>query len=157
MGRRTDDEETELTDEPRNCDRCQLPLPEDAHPNRKKPCKLWNGAVSPEGYGKYSRAYIHRVVYEEEIGSLPAGYDIDHLCRNRLCYEPTHLEAVTRAENIRRGAGSGGALYERPTTCKQGHEYTVENTYEHGSKRWCVTCRRERRGVKNVRGTYARV
>lgn len=51
--------------------------------------------------GKYH--YVHRVSYEHYVGAIPSGYDIDHLCRNRACFRPDHLEAVTRSVNIQRG------------------------------------------------------
>lgn len=77
------------------------------------PCWVWNLAVMPNGYGQQAKpggrgtALAHRVYYEEARGPIPAGLDIDHLCRVRACVNPDHLEPVTRSENLRRGLGNG--------------------------------------------------
>ena len=82
--------------------------------------------------------YVHRLAYVAVSGAIPDGMVIDHLCRNRRCSNPTHLEAVTHAENIRRGAR--GAM----THCARGHTYTEETThfYRRGaSEQWHRKCR----------------
>jgi len=65
-------------------------------------------------------------MYESVKGPIPPGFEPDHLCRNRRCINPAHLEPVTRRENLRRGIGE-----HRPgkTHCKRGHKFTVKNTY----------------------------
>lgn len=76
--------------------------------DRTDDCWLWTGFVAPNGYGKCSSrhisnsALVHRVAYEMWIGSIPDGMTIDHLCGERRCVRPDHLEAVTLAENVRR-------------------------------------------------------
>lgn len=89
-------------------------------------CWVWTGAHNPKGYGLVGRddgesSAIHRRMYELHIGPIPDGLELDHLCRVRDCCNPAHLEAVTHAENCRRGR-------EHRTHCVHGHEYTPENT-----------------------------
>lgn len=86
------------------------------------PCWNWSGHINPGGYGEigkpgHSNGHLlsHRVAYELYFGPIPSGLDIDHLCRNRACCNPAHLEAVTRSVNLRRGLHGGGDF-------KPGHE-----------------------------------
>lgn len=70
-------------------------------------CWEWQGATQRNGYGVLRRKgknfRAHRYYYQLERGPVPAGMDLDHLCRNRACCNPAHMEVVTRAENLRRG------------------------------------------------------
>lgn len=70
-------------------------------------CWIWQGATNWGGYGvlrrKGKNVNAHRYYYQREHGPIPPGMDLDHLCRNRLCCNPEHMEVVTRAENLRRG------------------------------------------------------
>lgn len=104
-------------------------------------CWNWTGHILPNGYGKTHIEgkvwLVHRLTYTKVIGGIPPQLQIDHLCRNRACCNPWHLEAVTLQENLRRGK-SHTHLRDR-THCKHGHEYTPQNT--HVDKRGHRNCR----------------
>lgn len=115
------------------------------------PCWLWTGA-SNLGYGiiylprkpgveKVSILRAHRLALElDQRVLVRPELVIDHLCRVPLCVRPTHLEAVTSAENSRRGFGAT-AVNARKTHCKRGHEFTPENTYRYkDGRRQCIAC-----------------
>ena len=109
-------------------------------------CWEWTGALA-NGYGQIKvlqrRHPVHRLVYEHHVGPIAAGMEIDHLCKNKVCCNPAHLEAVTHHENILRG-NSPAAQHARKTHCKHGHEFTPENTRVVGGVRRCRSCRRRR-------------
>lgn len=99
----------------------------------------------------------HRVTYTELVGPIPEGLDLDHLCRNRACCNPEHLEPVERVENVRRGLrGPGyGALI---THCKRGHEFAPWNLARSRGEgfRICRSCHRARQTLndrRRARGT----
>ena len=109
-------------------------------------CWPWPGYVNSHGYG-YARwrggaVRAHRVAYEAVIGPIPEGLVLDHLCRNRACVNPYHLEPVDDRTNNLRGF-SPPAMNARKTHCSRGHEFTPENTYRWpNGKRRCRTCHR---------------
>lgn len=122
-------------------------------------CWLWGGYVDPKGYGifgvggqKLSRA--HRFAYERFIGPVPDGLFLDHLCRNRNCVNPHHLEVVTNQENVTRG------LFFRAArkACRHGHLLTEDNTYiDPRGVKCCRECRREASAKhRNREKTHAR-
>lgn len=105
-------------------------------------CWIWTGSVTG-GYGQFMHnwhAYrAHRFGYEVQVGPIPAGLHLDHLCRNKLCVRAEHLEPVTPRENVLRGT-SQVAQNAAKTECGQGHRFTAENTYMHRGRRHCRTC-----------------
>lgn len=107
-------------------------------------CREWQGGKS-RGYGYFylrgRNRQVHRLAFECLAGSIPEGLTIDHLCRNRACVLPTHLEPVTMRENILRGDGLA-ARESRRAHCLEGHEYSDANTYRNRGKRYCRECRR---------------
>lgn len=105
-------------------------------------CHNWIGSVRTRGYGRTSvggkSVYTHRLAYELARGPIPNGMVIDHLCRNRRCCNPDHLEVVTNRENIRRGIGITATI---KTHCPQGHPYDAENTrINRRGKKVCRAC-----------------
>lgn len=94
-------------------------------------CMLYALQTTKQGYakrnlkidGKWRNATLHREMYIALVGEIPEGLVLDHLCRNRSCINPDHLEPVTDGENIRRGISANGLK----THCKHGHEFTPDN------------------------------
>lgn len=121
-----------------------------------KGCWEWIGTISDSGYGdirirvdfgKYKLIKVHRLAYELTKGEIPYKYEIDHLCKNRLCFNPDHLEAVTKYENNKR-SDSLSALNLRKTHCIRGHYLNPSNTYippKKPNSRYCRTCMKVRK------------
>jgi hypothetical protein len=119
-------------------------------------CFVFTGAKQSRGYGSIGingkkTALVHRVIYEHYIGPIPDGLTIDHLCRNRLCCNPEHLEAVSNKTNILRGEGPT-AKNRRKTHCKRGHLLAGDNLVKRAlmvGKRDCRECRNLLRRVSD--------
>lgn len=97
-------------------------------------CWFYDGSHDDKGYAVAHKercnsgtVRVHRWMYEQFVGPIPEGWEPDHLCRQRGCINPEHLEAVTHHENLLRG-DTLTARYKGRTHCDQGHEYTEANT-----------------------------
>lgn len=109
-------------------------------------CWEWRACVD-KGYGQFwlkgSRVLAHRFSYELSGLVIPKGLQLDHLCRNRRCVNPHHLEPVSQKENIYRGEGPT-ATNSRKTRCPKGHEYDVQEVEVSGTvRRRCSVCLKE--------------
>jgi hypothetical protein len=106
------------------------------------PCWEWMAYKTKQGYGRFSIKSVtilsHRWAYEYFVGPILYGLETDHLCRNRACVNALHLELVTHIENNAR------SIHVLKTHCKNGHEFTTENTYtdKHGY-RHCRQCNKK--------------
>ncbi len=126
--------------------------PTPAHRPDLGPCWDWIASRYRNGYGQFgagSRSdgtrrmvLAHRWAYEQLVGPIPEGLESDHLCRNRACIRPSHIEPVTGLENVRRGLVPmvAGAYQRAKTHCAQGHPYDEANTYRWGGRRDCRAC-----------------
>lgn len=126
-------------------------------------CWVWTGSRNPNGYGRFLVStrptrykMAHRLAYEASVGPIPSGLTIDHLCFNKLCVNPAHLEPVTLEENLRRAmdAGRGIAAVQRAkVNCSAGHPLSGDNLHidVYGFRR-CKAC-----GAARQRERYRRM
>ena len=109
-------------------------------------CHIWQAYTDTDGYGRFKvngrMVNSHRFAYELFVGPIPAGLQIDHLCRARNCVNPAHMEPVTTQENTLRG--DSGKHHAVKTHCPQGHPYAGENLYVRpDGRRKCRACQRD--------------
>ena len=118
-------------------------------------CWEWLG-WTVHGYGVFDMPQIkgqprhkvraHRFSYELYVGPIPEGLDLDHLCKNRICVNPDHLEPVTRKENLMRAPGNVCYENTNKTKCPAGHDYNEINTYRYANgDRKCRICDKVRK------------
>lgn len=132
-------------------------------------CWEWRLSRLPNGYGQFSSGrnrnmstLAHRVAYEMLVGSVPDGMQVDHLCHNKMCCNPQHLEAVTAQINTQRAHDDGLIKNYRngnsdKTQCKNGHPFDLVTP---SGRRLCRTCRnnyardyqRRKRALASSRG-----
>lgn len=109
-------------------------------------CLIFDGTPTNSGYGLFydgtKERLVHRWAYEHHYGPIPAGLVINHLCRQKMCVNPEHLEAVTQRENTRYSDSQLG-IRSAATHCPQGHAYTPDNLVKN-THRKCKTCHREK-------------
>jgi len=112
-------------------------------------CWNWKGCLNNAGYGMFrvnGKNYSpHRFSFETFIHKIPENMIIDHLCKNRSCVNPAHLDFVTNQENIRRGKN----YQSKQTHCKRGHEFNAINSrLSIDGKRVCKICRNDNQNKK---------
>lgn len=110
-------------------------------------CIVWTGSIGNHGYGQYrtedGNPTVHRMMWETFIGEIPDGYEVHHVCGNRRCVNPYHLETLSKHDHWALG-NSQSALRARATHCQHGHEFTPANTYVRANgQRRCRRCHRE--------------
>ena len=113
--------------------------------NTYNDCWQYAGNITSSGYGSIKGELVHRLMWQAHNGDIPLGLVVDHLCRNRECVNPEHLEPVTIGENTRRGLSPNG-VNSHKAVCVSGHEFNKENTIHYSyngiNKRKCRVCRK---------------
>lgn len=127
---------------------------------RDTPCWRWTASLKDTGYGQFSRGRLgegmelaHRMAYMLYVGPIPVDMELDHMCRNRWCVNPAHLEPVTKRVNVLRGIGPTAANASR-MRCREGHALAGSNVliYRDGKRR-CRECNRAWQRARRKRAT----
>lgn len=126
-----------------------------ANVHKTEGCWVWVGYMGQYGYGRFyvnrTRVPAQRFAYELLVGPIPEGLMLDHLCRNRACVNPKHLEPVSGRDNTLRGTGLT-AQNAKKAHCPAGHPYDLFNTsHDRAGSRKCKECRRRREGKRRER------
>lgn len=114
--------------------------------NKTDSCWLWTGSTNGVGYGEirinHKKHYAHRLSYQHYNGDIAKGMEIDHLCRNRSCVNPAHLDQVNRSENMKRAMPYRKDTHK--TTCINGHDLADSYQRKDGKGRNCRKCNLDR-------------
>lgn len=134
-------------------------------PDPNTGCFLWAGCVGKRGYGVIGYAgktkTAHRAAWEVYVGEIPSGMWVLHKCDNKICVNIDHLYIGTVIENSRDVAVRKRSAWLKKTHCPQGHQYSDENTYRYGGRRFCRACHKIavykndiKRGHTKIRSTH---
>lgn len=125
--------------------------------SRGNGCWEWKGPITWNGYGifVYGQDHVpkgttaHRAVYQELVGKIPESMQLDHLCKNKLCVNPSHMEVVTARENLMRGETKAAENVSK-THCPKGHEYRLNQSphYLRVNERRCHVCHAEQEAMR---------
>lgn len=120
-------------------------------------CEVHPGVPNNKGYiarpfgGRMEQ--VHRIAWIKANGPIPAGLEIDHVCRNRACANVAHLRLVTHRDNLLASENTLAGKNARKTRCANGHSFDAENTHtDKQGKRHCRACDRQRKARRAKKG-----
>lgn len=119
----------------------------------KSKCDEWQHGTNKDGYGirwfNGTCVGAHRVAWMEKVGPIPKGMLVLHKCDNRPCIRISHLYIGTHADNMRDQINRKRHASLKKTHCPQDHKYTKANTYRQGTRRICLSCKREQDKIRS--------